>query len=225
MRRWLLIALAGVVLVGLVVGGREVWQRIDQRRQCEDLTAEAKARNAVVLGSGERVAVIGDSYAAGLLLDNPEDAWPSQLATDFRVKVDVFGGTGFTDEVLCPGHTFGERARAVADWDPDVVVIQGGLNDSASSAETIADGVEDVARALPDDVPVLLVGPPIVTELDEDGIAETDGTYAGLAAKHGWDYLSLVDWDLDFQDDKIHPTQGSQDDLGRMVLAEVRRIA
>ena len=64
----------------------------------------------MVTGSGERVVVVGDSWSAGLGLDDPVQSWPSRLPG--RIHVAGFSGTGFSAHASPCGRVSFARPRA-----------------------------------------------------------------------------------------------------------------
>ena len=100
----------------------------------------------MVTGSGERVVVVGDSWSAGLGLDEPVQSWPSRLPG--RVHVAGFSGTGFSAHASpCGRVSFADRAPAALKGGADLVIVEGGLNDYDRSRAEIKAGFARVMRA------------------------------------------------------------------------------
>ena len=178
----------------------------------------AAARSAADSGSGERVVVIGDSYAVGLGLTRAADSWPSRLPG--RVHVSGFSGSGFSDRASSCGRvSFADRAtRAVRDG-ADLVVVEGGLNDHDRSDAEIIAGFSRLVREL-GDLPVLVVGPAAAPSRSA-AAARVDALLAGLAERHGASYLSVLGLDLPFLDDRLHLTPEGHREFGDAVAAWV----
>jgi lysophospholipase L1-like esterase len=115
------------------------------------------------------VLVIGDSFTEGYGLGDPSHQWASIAARTlgWNATIDGVGGTGFTKDTATDGRAgLDYRARlashASANIDYDLVVLQGGLNDS--TAEPVVEG-ENVrgavaaARGLWPEAVVLVFGP------------------------------------------------------------------
>lgn len=185
----------------------------------------AEERGLLVTGSGARVLVIGDSYSvgAGVL---PDQSWPVRLPG--RVRVDGFSGSGFTvgaspcgDVSYATRAATGAAARALAG--ADLVVVEGGLNDADRPPAELEAGYARLMRALAGRR-VLVVGPPPAPLIPYDDVAAVDATLARLAAAAGMPYLSMLDLDLTYQPDRLHPDAAGHRVFGDRVAAEVRPL-
>lgn len=205
----LVLALLGGLLL-FDVGGT----RADAAR-CERFTAEAQARRAVEpVADGQRIVVIGDSWSAGLGLDDPDDAWTSRLRG--RVHVDAFSGSGFSRFASpCDGAAFGDRAARAVAGGADLVLVEGGLNDVDQPPRSVRAGFTAVMRAL-DGVPVVVVGPALAPAR-ERGVRHVDALLARLAAAHGATYVSTLGLTLSYLDDGLHLTPEGHRDFGDFV--------
>lgn len=162
-------------------------------------------------GHGERITVVGDSYAQGWGLDNPRTSWVSQL--DAQVNVEAASGAGFTRGGLCDAPDIG---GLVADTDGPVVV-QGGLNDVDRDHLP-----GEVSEVLDDPDVVALVGPAPAPGLDRAALQEVDGAMAQAAEEHGVLYVSALDWDdLPFSDG-LHLTEQGHRVFGKRVALALR---
>jgi len=95
--------------------------------------------------------VVGDSFAAGSGVKDPNAAYPELLAkaTGMRVELDAEGGTGFINRG--PGAQDGSTSRLVDRLDstasrfPDVglVIVDAGRNDLDSSVDALAAAASD----------------------------------------------------------------------------------
>lgn len=178
---------------------------------------------ALVTGSGDRVLVIGDSYSVGAGVQ-PWESWPARLPG--RVRVDGFSGSGFSiGASRCGDVSYATRARAAARAAAGarLVVVEGGLNDADQPAADLEAGFERLARVLAGR-PVLVVGPPPAPLLPYDDVVAVDATLARLAAAHGTPYLSMLDVELTYQEDRLHPDPAGQRVFGDRVAAEVRSL-
>lgn len=110
-------------------------------------------------GTTLRVVWLGDSTAAGVGVDDPEDALPVVVARELGVAVDLtvlaVSGARVADVV-------GEQLPGVAALDPDVVFVSVGANDVThlTSGENFADRYRQLVAALPDEATVVLLGVP-----------------------------------------------------------------
>ncbi len=207
-----------LVLVGLLVasaltvhatraGGAEL-------SHCDRFHADSLARAAEVTGSGARVFVIGDSYAAGFGLDRPATGWPSRLPG--RVQVGAFSGSGFSAEAGdCVGVSFAERAPASLRGGDDLVVVEGGLNDYDQPAAAIRAGFDRLAGELAG-LRVLVVGPPTAPSR-AGAVPRVDALLARLAERAGFGYVRTSGLALRYLDDGLHLTPAGHRAFGDLV--------
>ncbi len=110
-------------------------------------------------GTALRVVWLGDSTAAGVGVDDPEDALPVVVARELGVAVDLtvlaVSGARVADVV-------GEQLRGVAALEPDVVFVSVGANDvtHVTSRDDFADRYRQLLGELPDGATVVLLGVP-----------------------------------------------------------------
>lgn len=183
--------------------------------RCDRYAAASAARADVVTGAGRDVLVIGDSYSVGLLLEGPEQSWPTRLPG--RVHVAGFSGSGFSRTALgCGDVSFARRAPAAVERvDPDLVVVAGGLNDFDQSPQAVTAGFERLVKAL-EGRRVLVVGP-VAAPARPRGAAAVDRLLTELAARHGVAYLSTAHLELPYLADRLHLTTEGHRRLGDAV--------
>ncbi|MCR1786456.1 SGNH/GDSL hydrolase family protein [Nocardioides carbamazepini] len=186
---------------------------------CVAKDERAQARRALVTGAGPPVLVIGDSYSVGAGV-RPEQSWPVRLPG--RVRVDGFSGSGFSvGASACGDVSYATRARTAAG--AGLLVVEGGLNDADQPAADLEAGFSRLMRVLAGR-PVLVVGPPPAPRLRYDDVAAVDATLARLAAAHGAGYLSMLDVDLTYQRDRLHPDAAGHRVFGDRVAARVASL-
>lgn len=217
-RARLLTTATGLVVLASVL---TVWlsgtSRADVDR-CARYEQVAAARSAADSGSGERVVVIGDSYSVGLGLARGTASWPSRLPG--RVHVSGFSGSGFSARASgCGRVSFADRATRAVSGGADLVVVEGGLNDHDRSDAEISAGFSRLVREL-GDLPVLVVGPAAAPSRFA-AAARVDTLLAGLAERHGASYLSMLELDLPYLDDRLHLTPEGHRAFGDAVAAGV----
>jgi acyl-CoA thioesterase-1 len=218
-RRDPLLAALVVVLVAILVpvlglGGRAAGADAER---CARFASESVARERVVTGHGARIAVLGDSYTAGLGLPDPARSWPSRLPG--RVRAYGFSGSGFSAGASpCRGASYADRVAVVA-RSARTVVVEGGLNDFDQSSASIRVGVRQVLTALHGHR-VLVVGP-VRAPARADRIARVDRLLAGECARAGVAYLSMLDARLPYLADRLHLTSQGHRELGDVVAARV----
>ncbi len=222
MRSWgVSVAFACAVLAGTVAASAGDGAHASFNEWCDRTAAASELRRDRVTGTGPRIAVIGDSYSQGLGLGAPADSWPSRL--DGRVVVDGFAGSGFSEGASgCSGVAFGDRvARALA-TEPDLVVVQGGLNDSDRTDEAITAGAQRVLSGLSGEH-VVVVGPPTAPRR-ADAVERVDALLAEVAEEAGVAYVRTADWELEYLPDRLHLTPAGHRALGDRVASAVAQL-
>lgn len=190
--------------------------------RCERFAADSVARAHSVTGSGPRIVVIGDSYSAGLGLDDPAASWPSRLPGS--VHVAAFSGSGFSEGAsTCGAVSFADRAPAALRGGADLVVVEGGLNDFDQPASEVTAGFTRLMRAL-DGHPVVVVGP-VSAPSRAGAVPRVDALLAGLAEEYGVPYVGTSDLALDYLGDDLHLTPASHQAFGDAVAARMADIS
>lgn len=138
--------------------------------------------------------ILGDSYTAGVGADQPDQGWAYLVAAElgYPGNVDGVGGTGFAwgggaqDE---QGEEYEVRLRKIAAspaFVPNVLVLQGGQNDSLSpdlkEVEVATAQTIEAARRFWPGVQVAVLGPSAPQPLAEDLRAVNSAVRAGAAA-------------------------------------------
>ncbi len=185
---------------------------------CERFAAQSVERGAMVTGSGERVVVVGDSWSAGLGLDNPVQSWPSRL--EGRIHVAGFSGTGFSKHASpCGRVSFADRAPAALKGGADLVVVEGGLNDYDRSRAEIKAGFARVMKAAAP-YRTVVVGP-ATAPARAAKVPRVDRLLAHLSQKYGVPYVSTADLKLPYLDDRLHLTPAGHRTFGDAVADRI----
>lgn len=188
---------------------------------CSRFAEESRELAAAPIGSGRSIAVIGDSYAAGLALGDPRSSWASRLPG--RVQVFAFSGSGFSPlSSRCQAVDFYERAGAVAALEPEVVVIEGGLNDVGQSEREIRSGFRKVILEL-QGREVLVVGPALAPSRDQ-GALRVDRILRQIAEQTRTPYLSMIGKRFDYLPDNLHLTPAGHQEFGELVAKRLRTL-
>ncbi|MFL6108833.1 MAG: SGNH/GDSL hydrolase family protein [Marmoricola sp.] len=190
---------------------------------CTSYVAEAQQRTARVTGSGRRITVLGDSYALGIGLRDKSQDWVSTLQG--RVSVFAFGGSGFAASASpCgPQYSIGGRAAQAMASRPEVVVVEGGINDTGQTADQITDGFAAVSTAV-GRVPLIVVGP-AAPPSRAVGARRVDRILRRLAEADGDVYVSMVDEPFTYVGPRfIHLTQTSHREYGARVAAAIASL-
>lgn len=201
-------AAIGLALVGGgVMAAKTVRDNITAQQACSAIQAE-KAAGLVHAGEGkEPVVILGDSYAASEYLDQRTDGWAYKLAAAERwgALVAGIGGTGFVNQGPCGTDVFANRMPKALAAKPNVLVIQGGLNDFKATPQD----TEMAARMLLDQAKtvkkIIVVGPANAPARAET-LPEIDAALKRAAESKGAKYVSALGWDLEFQADRLHLT-------------------
>lgn len=212
--------LAVVLLTILQVQVASLNARGSDVTRCQRFRAESLTRASAVTGSGRRVVVIGDSYAAGLGLKDSTVSWPARLAG--RVSVAGFSGSGFSEGASpCGAVSYADRAPGAVRGGADLVVVEGGLNDVDQPRAAIRAGFERLMSEL-HGLPVVVVGP-VDAPARSRGVPQVDTLLAQLCSEHDVPYLSTDDLTLPYLHDRLHLTpRGHQifgDDVAMRIMA------
>ena len=171
--------------------------------RCDRFAADSAARAAAVTGTGGRGVVIGDSWSAGLGLDDITGSWPSRLPG--AVHVAGFSGSGFSAHAgACRRVSFADRAAGAVRGGADLVVVEGGLNDFDEPDAEIRAGFARLMSALTDHR-VVVVGP-AAAPARAHAVPRVDALLARLSKKYDVAYLPTSGLDLPYLDDRLHLT-------------------
>lgn len=217
----MLCSLALVILATGAIAFRQWQVNASNERNCRAVSEWVQSRGDFAIGGdgSKRVAVLGDSYAAGEKLHDRSDGWAFQLGRGegWTVLVDGIGNTGFTSGGFCGDQAFGTRAQAIKDLRPDLLIVQGGLNDTGAEPEAVeagADALLDEVHAMPD---VVVIGPMLAPA--REGVEDTDAALSAAAAKHSRRYISSLDWGLPLLPDNLHLTEAGHVEYAQRVAA------
>ena len=215
--------LLGLVVVLLVTAvSTTIWVRAGAGPdRCTTTAERAAERAALVTGRGREVLVVGDSYSVGSGV-RPDQSWPVRLPG--RVRVDGFSGSGFgVHASACGDLSYAGRAARAVRPRTGLVVVEGGLNDHDQPLPELEAGFARLMRAMRDEQ-VVVVGPPPAPAFMGDRLAEVDRTLARLAAEHGASYLSMIEVELTYLEDDLHPDPAGHQVFGDLVAEHVARL-
>ncbi len=184
------------------------------------------------------VLVFGDSWTYGQAATKREDGYAYRLSAldGWRVTVAGEPASGYLRAGLW-GNTFGERIAALdPSLAPDLVVVQGSINDRKLPKEGYRDAVAAAWDALAAKYPeaqIVVLGPAPQVLPVESATARIDRDLAGLAAERDWAYISPIgsEWIteanyLDVIDTsargKDHPSDDGHLFLARQVAEAIR---
>lgn len=151
----------------------------------------------LVLPENPTVLVFGDSWTYGSAATLPTQGYAYLLADLLggRTIVDGVRGSGYLKPGI-DGPTFGERIAALdPSLSPDLVIMQGSINDRAQGAAGYREAVNaawDAMAALYPKATIVVLGP-APHELPVGATtARIDTDLAELAAARGWWYISPI---------------------------------
>ncbi|MER7796663.1 SGNH/GDSL hydrolase family protein [Microbacterium sp. NPDC096154] len=209
-RRILIAVVATAVLVAGAVAAFALTRSQAAAPGCADIQAYQERYGEVEpLGRGARgVTVLGDSYSAGDTLSDRGQRWTDELVRlepDLTVTLDAVGGTGYANPGLCGDESFRDRiGRALEVSDGDPLIIQGGINDVFAHPADLEAAVDDVLAHAEAAGEVVLIGPIDAPATDRE--RDVDALLAREAQRHGFAYISTLEWRLPFGADRLHLT-------------------
>lgn len=219
-----LIALAAVLIVGSVYGVQ--WWRAERACNTARSLEEKRGGDTEPVTQGSPVyVVLGDSYAQGWLLDNPLESWPTTMGEDLgaEVWVDAVSGSGLVETRICAGTSIRDRLDDALAQNPDVLVVQTGINDSNTGPDQITSAIDEVAAAS-DGVRLVIVGPPTLPSGDQSDAVDAAGQVIEAAADAvGVQYVDLTRLDLPYLPDETHVTADGQRMIGEYVANQIAR--
>lgn len=155
----------------------------------------------LVLDDDARVLVFGDSWVYGSAATVPTLGFAYLLAGELGVETVVDGvrGSGYLRPGL-DGPAYGERI-AVLDpaLDPDVIIVEGSINDRKLYPDGYRDAVTAAWDALATRYPhadIVILGPSPQVLPVESATRRIDAELSSLASARGWWYISPIaeDW-------------------------------
>jgi acyl-CoA thioesterase-1 len=190
--------------------------------RCQQHRLDARERGAIVSGTGSRVLVIGDSWSVGLGQDELRRSWAGRLPGE--VHVAGFSGSGFSAHASgCGRVSFDDRAPTALDVRPELVVVEGGLNDYDQPATAIDRGFRNLMADLAGHA-VVIVGP-ASAPLRAGAVPRVDALLERLSGEYGVPYVRTSDLDLDYLDDRLHLTEGGHRAFGDAVAGRIADLA
>ncbi|SFS00105.1 Lysophospholipase L1 [Microbacterium sp. cf046] len=163
----------------------------------QEPVAVAVAPAALTLPEQPRVLIFGDSWTYGSAATLPTLGYAYLIGEQlgWETIVDGVRGSGYLKPGL-DGGSFGERIAALdPTMDPDLVIIEGSINDRRLPAAGYRDAVTsawDALAALYPDATIVVLGPAPQVLPVEKATVRIDADLAELAAARGWWYISPI---------------------------------
>ncbi|MGP6171419.1 SGNH/GDSL hydrolase family protein [Microbacterium sp. A196] len=155
------------------------------------------APTPIVLPEHPQVLVFGDSWTYGAAASDPTLGYAYVLADllNGQTVVDGVRGSGYLKPGI-DGPDFGERIAALdPSLAPDLVIIQGSINDRREGAAGYREAVNaawDALTATYPDASIVVFGPAPHELPVGAGTARIDEDLAALAGARGWWYVSPI---------------------------------
>ncbi|MFT4229656.1 MAG: SGNH/GDSL hydrolase family protein [Microbacterium sp.] len=238
---WPLALLAIAVALVCVLAGWHPWTGSDAPVSggVADGAGAAPAPVALSLPEHARVLILGDSWTYGQAAAVPTEGYAYVLGRTlgWDVTVDGVRGSGYLRPGL-DGGSFGERIAALDPaLRPDLVIVQGSINDRGRYPQGYRAAVTGAWDRLSEIFPeahVVIVGPaPHVLPVEEK-TALIDADLAELARARGWTYISPIaqEWItaanyhavIDTGEGKNHPSTAGHAYLAARLADDIRRL-
>ncbi|WP_448614612.1 SGNH/GDSL hydrolase family protein [Modestobacter sp. URMC 112] len=169
----------------------------------------------------ESLAVLGDEYSTGTGADTPDQGFAELLAEGLGLTLAVSAGEGAGYTTGSPGGFLDLVPQAVA-AQPDVVLVQGGINDRRADRADIEQSAGATFDAIWESAPdahIIALGAPFVPDLNAAAIQTTKDAVRAAAVARGIPFIDPADWlavdDATLWADGVHPTSA-----GHRVLAD-----
>lgn len=143
------------------------------------------------------VLIFGDSWTYGSAASDPSLGYAHVVAglAGWTTIVDGVRGSGYLKPGI-DGPDFGTRIAALdPSLRPDLVIVQGSINDRRESADGYrgaADAAWDALAAIYPHAQIVILGPAPQVLPVEAATARIDRDLAGAAAARGWWYVSPI---------------------------------
>lgn len=160
--------------------------------------ADAIAPEPLALPEHPTVMVFGDSWTFGSAATVPTEGYAYLLADLLHGSTEVFGvrGSGYLKPGV-DGPAFGERIAALdPSLAPDLILIQGSINDRAQGEAGYREAVSaawDAMSAKYPEATIVVLGPAPHELPVGAATARIDRDLSALAAARGWWYISPVE--------------------------------
>ena len=234
--RWWL--LGGLVVLAGAVGMWALGAAGNGMRFSETGATTAQSPAANPIDRGSPALFLGDSWTWGYSAEPPTAGMAYLAAADLHLDATVDGvpGTGFVSPGPHGEGNFAQRLSALTlAAKPELVVLQGGTNDTESTPKNIAAALSatvDVVDERWPEATVIVVGPGPRTWPSEPRIAAVDAVLSARAEELGVDYISplLEQWITEATAPTVldqttsHPGTAGHAHLGRELADSIREL-
>lgn len=159
------------------------------------VSVAAVAPAALALPENARVLIFGDSWVYGSAAIMPTLGFAYLLGEQrgWDIVVNGVRGSGYLKPGI-DGPAYGERIAVLdPDLDPDLIIVEGSINDRKLPAKGYRDAVNvawDQLEALYPEAQIVILGPSPQVLPVEKATARIDADLSELAAQRGWWYIS-----------------------------------
>lgn len=230
----------GLIAIGLIIAVAVIFGLVVHDQNKHEATANSvrsvplsEVESSYGLPPAPKIlAVLGDSYAEGAGAPTGQGWVTWLIRTDCWVKgaVSAEGGTGYTNagptEKGFTAFTDPNRLQAIIDGQPNVVIVQGGINDERAAPSAITAAADTVftklRNALPDAL-IVAVGPTVPPAKTAQAMEAVTAAIAPAAYRHdvkvidpatkGW----LEPTDGLYFTDRVHPDLDGHKELARQL--------
>lgn len=197
-RPWLPVLGAALAVAAVcALGMWRPWVTPSAPAAVEADTVVAVAPATLDLPDRPRVLIFGDSWVYGSAATVPTLGFAYRLGENlgWDAVVDGVRGSGYLKPGI-DGGSYPERVAALdPQLDPDLIILEGSINDRRLYPEGYTDavtGVWDELASLYPDAAIVILGPAPQVLPVESATARIDGDLSRLAAERGWWYISPI---------------------------------
>jgi acyl-CoA thioesterase-1 len=176
-----------------------------------------------------RALFFGDSYTAGEGATSPEMAYPAVasrvLGWDHRTV--AVGGTGYVNPGDQNSGNYSTRIpglrEQLADFVPNIVVMQGSLNDQGVPVNELTEQAGsdiDAMRATYPDAQIVVLGPSAPTVPSRPAINKVTNILYNVALDKGVVWINALSWMLQAGPGYLAPDSVHPSDFGHQKIAE-----
>ncbi len=197
--RWLLLVTAIAVVGVAAVGALRPWTQAPKAAvaTAQDAAPAVSAPRPLALSDAPRVLIFGDSwtFGSGASLPGLGFAYVLRERLGWDAVVDGIRGSGYLKPGL-DGGSYGERIAALdPTLDPELVIVEGSINDRrlpAAGYRAAVSAAWDSLAALYPNATIVILGPAPQVLPVQPTTARIDTDLAALAAERGWSYISPI---------------------------------
>lgn len=198
-RAWLtmIVAMLAIVVV-CVIGTWRPWSTPAAPDAAAETAQVSLAPALLALPEFPRVLVFGDSWVYGSAATVVTEGFAYVLSErlGWDAIIDGVRGSGYLKPGI-DGGSYGERIAALdPNLDPDLVIVEGSINDRRLFPDGYQDAVTaawDQLAALYPEAHIVILGPAPQVLPVEPATVRIDGVLSALAAERGWWYISPIE--------------------------------